>query len=72
MPLRLEIQGYRYAYQHLTVDSVGDEVVGPAEARRYLGDEIADAVQFAGPVVRVEAHLPFRHLRGGGEAAPLS
>jgi membrane fusion protein (multidrug efflux system) len=32
-------------------------VVGPAEARRYLGDEIADAVQFTGPVVRVEAHL---------------
>jgi multidrug resistance efflux pump len=57
MPLRLEIQGYRYAYQELTIDSVGDEVVGPAEARRYLGDEIADAVQFTGPVVRVEAHL---------------
>ena len=57
MPLRLEIQGYRYAYQELTIDSVGDEVVGPAEARRYLGDEIADAVQFTGPVVKVEAHL---------------
>ena len=57
MPLRLEVQGYRYAYQQLTVDSVGDEVVGPAEARRYLGDEIADAVQFTGPVVKVEAHL---------------
>ncbi len=57
MPLRLEIQGYRYAYQKLTIDSVGDEVVGPTEARRYLGDEIADAVQFTGPVVRVEAHL---------------
>ncbi|MEO6196157.1 MAG: GAF domain-containing protein [Thermoanaerobaculia bacterium] len=57
MPLRLEIQGYRYAYQELIIDSVGDEVVGPAEARRYLGDEIADAVQLTGPVVRVEAHL---------------
>jgi multidrug resistance efflux pump len=58
MPLRLEIQGYRYAYQHLTVDAVGDEVVGPAEARRYLGDALGDSVQFAGPVVRVEARLP--------------
>jgi hypothetical protein len=57
MPLRLEVQGYRYAYQHLTVDSVEAQVVGPAEARRYLGDEIADAVQFTGPVVKVEAHL---------------
>jgi len=34
MPLRMEVQGYRYAYQHLIVDTVGDEVVGPAEARR--------------------------------------
>ncbi|HEX4495135.1 MAG TPA: GAF domain-containing protein [Thermoanaerobaculia bacterium] len=58
MPLRMEIQGYKYAYQELTVDAVGDEVVGPAEARRYLGDEIADAVNFTGPVVKVEAHLP--------------
>ena len=57
MPLRLEVTGYRYAYQHLIVDSVGDEVVGPTEARRYLGNEIADAVQVGGPVVRVEAHL---------------
>ena len=32
--------------------------MAPAEARRYLGDEIADAVQFPGPVVKVEAHLP--------------
>jgi membrane fusion protein (multidrug efflux system) len=57
MPLRLEVQGYRYAYQHLTVDSVESQAVGPAEARRYLGDEIADAVTFTGPVVKVEAHL---------------
>jgi multidrug resistance efflux pump len=57
MPLRLELQGYRYAYQHLIVDSVGDEVVGPAEARRSLGDEVADAVQLTGPVVKVSGHL---------------
>lgn len=57
MPLRLELQGYRYAYQHLVVDSVGDEVVGPEEAQRYLGEEVAGAVQITGPVVRVEAHL---------------
>jgi multidrug resistance efflux pump len=57
MPLRLEIQGYRYAYQHLVVDAVEDQVVGPAEARRSLGEGIADALQLPGPVVRVEAHL---------------
>lgn len=57
MPLRLELQGYRYAFQHVIVDSVGDEVVGPAEAQRSLGEQVADAVQITGPVVRVEAHL---------------
>jgi biotin carboxyl carrier protein len=57
MPLRLELQGYRYAYQHLVVDAVGDEVVGPEEAQRYLGEDVAGGVAITGPVVRVEAHL---------------
>ncbi|HYX23158.1 MAG TPA: GAF domain-containing protein [Thermoanaerobaculia bacterium] len=66
MPLRLEVQGYRYAYQHLVVESVGDEVVGPAEARRALGDEIADAVQLTGPVVRVTARLAANTFESDG------
>ncbi len=67
MPLRLEVQGYRYAYQHLVVDTVGDEVVGPAEARRYLGDALGDSVQFTGPVVKVEAHLPSNTFEAEGK-----
>jgi membrane fusion protein (multidrug efflux system) len=58
MPIRFEISGYRYAYQRLTVESVGDEVVGPNEARRYLGAEIGDSVQLTGPVVILKARLP--------------
>ncbi len=58
MPIRFEISGYRYAYQRLTVDAVGDEVVGPAEARRFLGPEIGDAVELTGPVVILRASLP--------------
>jgi membrane fusion protein (multidrug efflux system) len=58
MELRMELQGYRYSYQHLTIEQVGGEVVGPAEARRYLGDEIADAATLGGPVVLVTARLP--------------
>ncbi len=58
MPLRLEILGYQYAYQDLTIDSVSDEVIGPAEARRYLGPQVADNLPIDGPVVLVRARLP--------------
>ncbi len=57
-PLRLEISGYRYAYQKLAVESVSDEVIGPGEAQRALGPAIAQTVQVTGPVVVVKAHLP--------------
>jgi multidrug resistance efflux pump len=71
MPLRLEVQGYRYAYQHLVVETVGDEVVGPGEARRALGDEIADAVQLTGPVVRVTARLAANTFESEGRVRRL-
>jgi membrane fusion protein (multidrug efflux system) len=58
MPLRLELAGYRYAYQDVTIDDVADEVVGPTEVRRFLGSEIADTIQVAGPVILVKATLP--------------
>ena len=57
MPLRLELEGYRYAYQRLTVDGITDEVFGPAEARRLLGPG-GDTVPLSGPVVLVTARLP--------------
>jgi len=60
MPLRLELSGYRYAYQRLSIDSIGDEIIGPQAARRYLGQEIADTVALPGPVVLIQAHLPAR------------
>jgi len=57
-PMRLEISGYRYAYQKLVVSAVGDEVIGPAEAQRTLGPAIAETLQVTGPVVLVHASLP--------------
>jgi membrane fusion protein (multidrug efflux system) len=67
MELRMELQGYRYAYQNLLVTDVGGEVVGPAEARRYLGDEIADAATLGGPVVLVTARLPTLTFQSEGK-----
>ena len=58
MQLRFEPEGFRYAYQHLEVDRVSDEIFGPAEARRILGPVAGDTVPLDGPVMLVEARLP--------------
>ena len=64
--MRLELTGYRYAYRDVAIQSVGDEVVGPAEVRQYLGQEIADAVPVTGPAVLVKAQLPSNTFRADG------
>jgi multidrug efflux pump subunit AcrA (membrane-fusion protein) len=65
--LRLELTGFRYAYQQVTIDTVGNEVVGPAEVRRFLGQEIADAAKFEGPSIIVQARLPARRFKADGQ-----
>jgi multidrug efflux pump subunit AcrA (membrane-fusion protein) len=55
---RLELTGFKFAYQSITLDSVANDVVGPQEARRFLGAEIGDAIALNGPVVIGEALLP--------------
>ncbi len=67
MPLRLEISGYQYAYQELVIDWVSDEIIGPNEARRYLGPQVADTLVIAGPVVLVRARLPERSFEADEE-----
>ncbi len=62
--LRLELDGYRFAYQELAVEIVAAEAMGPEEARRYLG-RIGEAVQFGGPVVLVRAVLPEEFVADG-------
>ena len=58
MSLRLELRGYRYAYQNLVIEEVSNEVIGPAEAQRFLGPQLQDSVAVPGPVVMVQAALP--------------
>lgn len=68
MALRLELLGFPYAYQTVTIERVSDEVVGPAEVQRYLRQPIADALQAPGPVILVEASLPGRSFTVHGRA----
>lgn len=57
MPVRLQIEGYAYAEIHTTIHSVGSQVIGPTEARRFLGPEIGDTLSISGPVVVVRCQL---------------
>jgi multidrug efflux system membrane fusion protein len=63
---RLELEGFPYLYQELTVASISDELVGPAEVSRYLGPDLGDAVQLEGPVTVVQAKLPGSSFRNRG------
>ena len=58
MPVRLKIDGYAYAEIDTVVESIGSQVIGPAEARRFLGPEIGDAIELDGSVVVVRCALP--------------
>jgi membrane fusion protein (multidrug efflux system) len=66
-PLRVELRGFRYAYRAATITSIGDEAVGPREVKRYLGPELADTVEIAGPVVLIEARLPGASFEAEGQ-----
>jgi membrane fusion protein (multidrug efflux system) len=55
--LRFDLDGFHHRAYELRVDSVGDQIVGPSEAQRYLGRDLADAFSINGPVVLVQAKL---------------
>lgn len=67
MPLRIQMVGYAYSYQNVPIASIGDQVVGPAEIRRFLPQDVADTLPIRGPVVLVTARLPGPTFRSGGK-----
>jgi multidrug efflux pump subunit AcrA (membrane-fusion protein) len=67
MPLRFELAGYPQVARALVVEEVADEVVGPQEVRRYLGQELGDTVLVQGSLVLVRARLPERTFDFEGE-----
>jgi membrane fusion protein (multidrug efflux system) len=58
MTIRLELTGYRYAYQSIVIESTSSDVIAPAEARRVLGAEVAEGMRLGGPVVIVRGRIP--------------
>ncbi len=71
MPLRLELQGFDYAYQDLEVATITDGIVGPAEARRILGAQLADTLPMdGGGVIMVRATLPTATFVSDGSVYP--
>jgi membrane fusion protein (multidrug efflux system) len=64
--LRFRLDGFHREVLELTVLRAGDQIVGPREATRFLGADLADAVQIEGPVVLVEAELPRGSFRADG------
>ncbi|MDC0716740.1 biotin/lipoyl-binding protein [Nannocystis bainbridge] len=56
--LSLALEGFPDSRQDVVVRTVADEVVGPAEAMRYLGRDREGALDLSGPVVVVVTVLP--------------
>jgi membrane fusion protein (multidrug efflux system) len=56
--LRFEIDGFHLLTHELRIQQVGAQIVGPAEAARFVGRDLADAFSISGPVVLVQATLP--------------
>ena len=68
MPVRFALDGYRYEYHDVVVDDVGQEVVGAAEVRRFLGPEVADALHLQeGSYVLVRGKIPARSFVSDGK-----
>jgi multidrug efflux pump subunit AcrA (membrane-fusion protein) len=67
LPLRFTLDGHAQATADLQVESVGDEVVGPNEMRRYLGQELGDTMPVQGGLVLVRARLPWQSFALDGQ-----
>jgi membrane fusion protein (multidrug efflux system) len=56
--LRFHVDGFQQVTHELSIDNVGEQIVGPNEAKRFVGRDLSDAFSINGPVVLVQAKLP--------------
>jgi multidrug resistance efflux pump len=71
MPVSLRVDGFERTRLELRVDSVDEQVLGPAEAMRAVGSELTGSFEVSGPIVLVHARLPAAELRAQGVAYRL-
>jgi membrane fusion protein (multidrug efflux system) len=71
MPLRLHVDGFERTVIELEIERIDEQVLGPAEAVRALGVELAGAVDVSGPIVLVHARVPDTSFRSRGVAYRL-
>ncbi|MEO8699980.1 MAG: HlyD family efflux transporter periplasmic adaptor subunit [Kofleriaceae bacterium] len=67
MTIRLELAGYRYAYQAVVISSVSTDVIAPAEAKRVLGAEVAEGLHLPGSVMVVRGRLASQEFTVDGQ-----
>lgn len=65
--VRLELQGFPYQYQELTLDELGEGLVGAPEVRQELGASVAASLGALGPLVRVRARVGNRFFEADGQ-----
>lgn len=65
--MRFRIDGFAREVHALTIQRVADQIIGPAEAARYLGRDLGDAFPIRGPVVLVHAQLASNDFESEGE-----
>ena len=56
--VRFNVHGYRYAQASTKLTAAGAQVLGPREVARYLGNEVAGALDLQGSTVIAKAQLP--------------
>jgi multidrug efflux pump subunit AcrA (membrane-fusion protein) len=66
MPLRVHVDGFDRTTLELSIESVDEQVLGPAEAQRALGSELTGTIDVQGPVVLVHAYVPDAGFRSRG------
>lgn len=71
MPLSLRVDGFERTHLQLQIERIDEQVMGPAEALRAVGSELAGSFEVQGPIVLVHARLASPELRARGSAFRL-